>query len=73
MRLRIGIGQAYTTYGVKTHVTGSGRFTTLYTFGIGDPRIHRAYWFQVATLPMGNYAYAPAESNRRYVLVGGHP
>jgi hypothetical protein len=73
VRLRIGIGQAYTTYGIRTHVTGSGRFTTVYTFGVGDPRVHRSYWFQVASLPMGDYPYAPANSRRLSVVVGGHP
>jgi hypothetical protein len=73
VRLRIGIGQAYTTYGVKTHVTGSGGFSTGYTFGVGDPRLHRSYWFQVASLPMGDYPYGPADSRRVSVVVGGHP
>jgi hypothetical protein len=73
VRLRIGVGKAVTTYGVKEHVTGSGRFSTTYTFGLGDPSIHQAYWFQVASLPMGNYPYAPAASRRVSVFVGGHP
>ena len=62
VRLRIGFGSSYTTYGVQEHVTGSGRFATTYTFGIGDPSIHRSYWFQIASLPMGNYPYQPAAS-----------
>ena len=73
VRLRIGLGSRYQTYGVKEHVTGNGRFTTTYTFGRGLARILRRFWFQIATLPMGNYPYAPAASGRRYVLVGGHP
>ncbi len=73
VRLRIGFGRAYTTYGVQEHVTGDGRFTTTYTFGIGDPRMFRSYWFQLASLPMGNYPFAPSASPRRSVLVGGHP
>ena len=73
VRLRIGLGSAFTTYGVQEHVTGRGRFSTTYTFGAGDPRVHRSYWFQVATLPMGNYPFAPANSGRRFVRVGGHP
>jgi hypothetical protein len=73
VRLRIGYGPAYTTYGVQEHVTGSGRFSTPYTFGAGDPSVHRSYWFQVASLPMGNYPYAPASSRRLSVTVGGHP
>jgi hypothetical protein len=73
IRLRIGLGSAFTTYGVHEHVGGNGRFTTSYTFGLGSPAIHRAYWFQVASLPMGNYPYAPASSRRVSVLVGGHP
>ena len=73
VRLRIGLGSAYTTYGVQEHVTGSGRFSTTYTFGAGDPRVHRSYWFQLATLPMGNYPFAPSHSGKRFVRVGGHP
>ena len=73
IRLRIGLGSAFTTYGVHEHVSGNGRFTTTYTFGVGDARIDRAYWFQIATLPMGDYPYAPASSRRVTVLVGGHP
>lgn len=73
VRLRIGIGSAYQTYGVQEHVTGGGRFTTAYTFGAGDPSFFRTYFFQIATLPMGNYPYAPGASARRTVTVGGHP
>ncbi len=73
VRLRIGLGRNNTTYGVKTHVGGNGRFSTLYTFGVGYPGIYRSYSFQLATLPMGSYPYAPAASDRRAVLVGGHP
>jgi hypothetical protein len=73
VRLRIGFGSAYTTYGVQEHVTGNGRFTTKYTFGLGDPSVRRTYWFQIASLPMGNYPFAPAASGRRSVTVGGHP
>jgi hypothetical protein len=73
VRLRIGIGDAKATYGVQEHVAGGGRFTTTYTFGAGEARIHRRYWFQIATLPSGNYPYAPSSSNRIYVTVGGHP
>jgi hypothetical protein len=73
VRLRIGLGLAFTTYGVHEHVGGKGRFTTTYTFGVGDARLHRSYWFQIASLPMGNYPYAPANSRRISVLVGGHP
>ncbi len=35
VRLRIGLGRTFTTYGVHEHVTGSGRFTTTYSFGAG--------------------------------------
>ena len=35
VRLRIGQGSSYQTYGVQEHVTGNGRFTTTYTFGAG--------------------------------------
>ncbi len=73
VRLRIGVGPAVTTYGVKEHVTGNGRFSTTYTFGLGDSSVHQAYWFQVASLPMGNYPFAPAESRRLSVVVGGRP
>ncbi len=73
VRLRIGLGSAFTTYGVHEHVAGDGRFTTIYTFGLGAASVHRRYWFQIASLPMGNYPYAPASSRRVSVAVGGHP
>jgi hypothetical protein len=72
VRLRIGIGTSKLTYGVREHVS-QAHFTTVYTFGAGSAQIHRRYWFQVATLPSGNYPYAPSSSNRMYVSVGGHP
>ena len=71
VRLRIGLGSAYTTFGVHEHVSGTGRFATTYTFGLGAPSIRRVYWFQVASLPMGDYPYAPASSRRISVTVGG--
>ena len=73
VRLRIGLGSTFTTYGVHEHVGGDGRFSTSYTFGAGDPSAYRSFWFQVASLPMGNYPYAPASSRRLIVQVGGHP
>jgi hypothetical protein len=71
--LRIGQRSAVTTYGVQEHVTGNGRFSATYTFGAGQASVHQSFWFQLASLPMGSYPYAPADSGRRYVLVGGHP
>ena len=73
VRLRIGSGSSVTTYGVQEHVGGNGRFATTYTFGMGDPSFFRTFWFQVASLPMGNYPWAPANSGKRSVVVGGHP
>ena len=73
VRLRIGLGSSYTTYGVHEHVGGNGRFTSSYTFGAGDPAVSRSFWFQLASLPMGDYPYAPAISGRISVLVGGYP
>lgn len=73
VRLRIGEGNAQTTYGVRTHVTGSGRFSTSYIFGAGDPAAFRTFWFQIASLPSGDYPWSPAASRRVYVRVGGHP
>jgi hypothetical protein len=73
VRLRLGSGSTVTTYGVQEHVTGSGRFSTTYTFGIGDPRFFRTFWFQIASLPMGNFPWAPSNSGKQYVIVGGHP
>lgn len=73
IRLRYGYRQQSTTYGVKTHVGPSGRFTTGFTFGLGDPRYHVRFHFQFATLPGGNYPFHTAESNSVSVLVGGHP
>ena len=58
---------------MQEHVTGNGRFTTTYTFGAGYAGAYKSYWFQIATLPVGDYPYAPAASGRRSVLVGGHP
>ena len=73
VRLRIGYKSTYETYGVEEHVSGDGRFSTVASFGPGDPSIFRTYWFQIASLPMGNYPYAPAASQRVPVIVGGHP
>ncbi len=73
VRLRIGYKSSYNTYGVEEHVTGNGRFSTVATFGPGDPSVYRTYWFQIASLPMGNYPFAPAASQRVPVTVGGHP
>lgn len=73
VRLRIGRGASYTTYGVQEHVKGKGRFSTTYTFGDGTPSIHERLWFQLASLPMGNLPWAPSASNKRTVVVGGHP
>jgi hypothetical protein len=73
VRLRIGQTSSFQTYGVEEHVSGDGRFTTAYTFGAGYAGVYRSYWFQIASLPMGDYPYAPAASRRRFVVVGGHP
>lgn len=73
VRLRIGLGSARTTYGIREHVTGNGRFTTSYRFGLGDPNVYASYWFQIASLPMSNYPWAPSSSGRVTVTVGGHP
>lgn len=72
IRLRYGHGTSYTTYGVREHVTG-GRFSTSYTFGLGDPSVITPFFFQVATLSEPGYPYAPAASQRLTVRVGGHP
>ena len=72
VRLRIGSGSSYTTYGIAEHVTGNGRFSATYTFGDGDPSFYRTFWFQIASLPMGDYPYLPAASARIYVVVGGN-
>ena len=71
LRLRIGLGKQYTTYGIETHVTGKGQFSTTYTFGAGVRGVKRSYWFQVATLPVGDYPYQPAASRKLSVTVGG--
>lgn len=73
VRLRIGLGSATTTYGVHEHVGGNGRFSTTYTFGAAPASVYRTYSFQIASLPMGSYPFAPSQSGRRYVTVGGHP
>jgi hypothetical protein len=74
VRLRLGQGSSYTTYGVQEHVTGNGRFATTYTFGAGLPSVHQTFWFQIASLPMGgDYPWAPSDSRKVNVIVGGHP
>jgi hypothetical protein len=73
IRLRIGEGHLVTTYGVREHVHGNGRFSTTYRFGEGQHSVHLTYWFQIASLPMGDYPYAPADSAKIAVTVGGHP
>ena len=40
VRLRIGYKSTYETYGVEEHVTGDGRFSTVASFGPGDPSVH---------------------------------
>ena len=35
VRLRIGYGSTYNTYGVQEHVAGDGRFSTVAKFGPG--------------------------------------
>jgi hypothetical protein len=72
VRLEIGHGNSSTTFGVKEHVT-TEQFTTSYQFGEGDPSNPIRFWFKLATLPQGDYPYAPAFSRRRYVIVGGQP
>jgi hypothetical protein len=71
VRLRIGFGHSFQTYGIQEHVIGNGLFSTTYTFGAGSPSVRRTFWFEVASLPMGNYPYAPAASKRIMVSVGG--
>ena len=73
VRLRIGSGSSYSTYGVQEHVTGNGRFSTTYTFGAGQASSFQRFWFQLASLPMGSYPFSPSDSGKRSVLVGGHP
>jgi hypothetical protein len=73
VRLRLGSGHAYTTYGVQEHVAGKGRFSTTYAFGAGQASSYQRFWFQISSLPMGSYPYSPSASGRRSVLVGGHP
>jgi hypothetical protein len=73
VRLRIGSGSSYTTYGVQEHVAGNGRFSTTYTFGAGQASSYQSFWFQLSSLPMGSFPFAPSDSGRRSVLVGGHP
>ncbi len=73
VRMRLGSGGAYTTYGVQEHVTGRGRFSSTYTFGAGLASVYRTFFFQAASLPMGAYPYAPSASGKITVVVGGHP
>ncbi len=71
VRLRLGYGRSYTTYGVKTDVTGNGRFRVSFTFGPGPARIVRHYWFEECALPADDYPYAAACSRKVRVRVGG--
>ena len=70
---RRGVGGGRPTGCASTSAATMAVFTTTYTFGAGEAAVHRAFWFELATLPMGDYPYAPANSNRRSVRVGGHP
>ncbi len=71
VRLRLGYGRSYTTYGVKTDVTGNGHFRVRFTFGPGSAKIVRHYWFEECALPADDYPYAPACSRKITVRVGG--
>ncbi len=72
VRLRYGYGRrARATFGVVQHVTGDGRFTTVFTFGPGLPGVHVRFWFSASLLPHPDYPYAAASSPRRYMIVGG--
>ncbi len=71
VRLRLGYGRSYTTYGVKTDVTGGGRFSVTYKFGPGSSKIVRDYWFEECALPADDYPYAPACGRKITVRVGG--
>ena len=71
VRMRIGQGSIRTTFGVVQHVTGDGVFKTNYQFGHGPATLHERYWVSAEILPTGDYAYAAADSARRYILVGG--
>ncbi|MBV8940877.1 MAG: hypothetical protein JO240_04005 [Solirubrobacterales bacterium] len=71
VRLRLGYGKAYTTYGVKTDVSGNGHFKVTYRFGMGRARVVRHYWFEECSLPADDYPYAPACSRKITVRVGG--
>jgi hypothetical protein len=70
VRLRLGFGNARITYGVRTHVGGSGTFEVTNTFGPGPPGLVRHYWLQECSLPEGDYPYAPACGPRTSVTVG---
>lgn len=71
VRLRLGYGNAKTTYGIQEHVVGNGRFEVTNTFGSAPAFLVRRYWLQECTLPQGNYAYAPACGRRVFIIVGG--
>ena len=73
VRLRLGFGNAKTTYGIQEHVSGDGRFEVTNTFGSAPAWVVRRYWLQECTLPEGDYPYAPACGRRVYIIVGGSP
>ena len=71
MRLRLGYGNAKTTYGVREHVGGTGVFEVTNRFGPGPPGLVRHYWLQECTLPESDYPFAPACGPRSSLTVGG--
>jgi len=73
VRLRLGYGNAKTTYGVQEHIGGDGSFEVTNTFGAAPASAIRRYWLQECTLPEGDYPFAPACGPRDTVIVGGHP
>ena len=71
VRLRLGFGNAKSTYGIQEHVSGDGRFEVTNTFGSAPAWVVRRYWLQECTLPEGDYPYAPACGRRVVITVGG--
>jgi hypothetical protein len=69
VRLRYGVGSAYTTYGVRERARGV--FTVSASPGAGPPSVIQPFWFQECVLPDSGYPYEPSCGRKVTVLVGG--
>ena len=70
VRLRLGFGNAKTTYGIQEHVSGDGRFEVTNTFGSAPALVVRRYWLQECTLPKGTTPMRPRAESASSSLSG---